>query len=116
MTLLPVVQVVRLMRMIKPIRIILETLMMCLPQLVNIIVLLFLVYSMFAVVGVSTFGTTRQGQRLGHTASFEDWGKVQSPLVDLFPHEPGYAFLHCSIHAWRFLSNDSRFGGSRQCS
>ena len=43
------------------------------PQLTNIVLLLFLVYSMFAVLGVQLFALTRNGARLGPTASFQDF-------------------------------------------
>jgi len=66
-------RVVRLMIIIKKIRIILETLIKCIPQLANILVLLFLVYSMFAVIGVQAFSSTKYGKRLGPTANFDDW-------------------------------------------
>lgn len=66
-------RVVRLMTFIKPIRIILDTLLICMPQLANILLLLILVYTMFAIVFMNLFATTRYGQRAGPTANFDDF-------------------------------------------
>ena len=76
---LRLLRIVVLMNMIKPIRVILETLIACLPALSNIIALLFLVYSIFAVIAVQLFGTTRFGWRHGPTAKFDSW--VPLPLI-----------------------------------
>jgi len=44
------------------------------PQLANILLLILLVYSMFAVVFVSSYGTVKYGYRLGPTLNFENFG------------------------------------------
>ena len=69
-------RVVRLAARIKSVRVILETFVHTVPQLTNIMVLIALFYSMFAIVGVTFFATTRAGQRIGKTASFSNfwWG------------------------------------------
>ncbi len=69
-------RIVRLAARIKTIRTIIETLVETIPQMANIAILIFLVYSMFAVVGVQLFATTRFGQRLGPTAALDDFGSA----------------------------------------
>lgn len=64
-------RVIRLMKMIGPIRVILETMLQSIPQLANILVLILLVYSMFAVVFVSSYGTVKYGYRYGPTLNFK---------------------------------------------
>ena len=68
-----VFRIVRLMKMFRPIRIILNTLIASLPQLVNIAALLFMFWSMFAVVFVQLYSTTKFGIRLGPTANFRSY-------------------------------------------
>ncbi|EKX53939.1 hypothetical protein GUITHDRAFT_132377 [Guillardia theta CCMP2712] len=68
-----VARVLRLMKMFRPLRVILETLVSSVPQLSNILFLLFLFYTMFAVVFIQIFATTKNGQRLGPTANFADY-------------------------------------------
>jgi hypothetical protein len=71
------------MRMIKKIRVILETLVASMMQLANILLLLFLVFSIFAVVGVQLFGTTKFGRRLGPTASFQTYGHAMATTYQM---------------------------------
>lgn len=51
-----------------------------LKQLFNILLLLFLVYSMFAVVAVQAYGTTKYGYRTGPTANFDTWPMVSKRI------------------------------------
>jgi len=71
------------MKMIKPIRVILETLIATVPQLANILLLLTLVYSMFSVVAVQGFSTTKYGTRLSHTANFADFPAAMLTVIQL---------------------------------
>ena len=66
-------RVVRLAARVKAIRAILETVIGTIPQLSNVFLLMFLIYSIFAVAGMQLFATTRYGQRLGPTASFDSY-------------------------------------------
>ena len=66
-------RVVRLAARVKAIRAILETLIGTIPQLSNVFLLIYLIYSMFAVAGTQLFATTRFGQRLGPTASYDGY-------------------------------------------
>ena len=66
-------RVIRLMIKFQQIKIIIETLVTTLPQLGNVMILLALVYSMFAVLGVQLFATTKLGLRMGPTANFFDF-------------------------------------------
>ena len=76
-------RVIRLMKMIGPIRIILETMLQSIPQLANILLLIMLVYSMFAVVFVSSYGTVKYGYRLGPTLNFGDYGSAITACYQL---------------------------------
>eukprot|EP00960_Hanusia_phi_P035947 752049-Hanusia_phi.AAC.4 len=107
-------RIFKLMKMITPIRIILETLISCLPQLANIVLLLVLVYSIFAVSFVQMFGTTRNGVRLGPTASFFDYGSSLMTILQIVTGDewqelvkdcavqPPYctAVFDDSVHGW----------------
>jgi hypothetical protein len=88
-------RIIRLLKMIKPIRIILSTLLSSLPQLVNIAILLVMFWSMFAVVFVQLFSTTKYGNRLGNTANFK-W--YPSSLLTVYQMVTG--------DEWMILMND----------
>lgn len=53
------------------------------PQLANILLLIMLVYSMFAVVFVSSYGTVKYGYRLGPTLNFKDFGSAITACYQL---------------------------------
>ena len=76
-------RVVRLMTIIKPIRIILDTLLICMPQLANILLLLILVYTMFSIVLMNLFATTKYGIRSGPTANFDDFGRAIATIYQI---------------------------------
>eukprot|EP00960_Hanusia_phi_P073242 767965-Hanusia_phi.AAC.4 len=80
-----VARVLRLMKMFRPLRVILETLISSVPQLSNILLLLFLFYTMFAVVFIQIFATTKNGQRLGPTANFatymQAWRTIYQMII-----------------------------------
>lgn len=86
-------RIVRLMKMIKPIRIILETLLNSLPQLANILLLLVLFYSMFAVLLIQTFGTTKYGVRFGPTANFGNYGVAMMTILQLVTGDEWHIML-----------------------
>ena len=69
-------RVLRLASRIKSVRVIIETFIHTVPQLTNIMLLIFLFYSIFAVLGVSFFATTRNGQRLGPTSNFRNYSQA----------------------------------------
>eukprot|EP00961_Rhodomonas_salina_P276351 3733253-Rhodomonas_salina.2 len=91
-------RIIRLMKMIKPIRVILETLIQSIPQLLNVILLLVLVYSMFAVVAVQSFGTTKYGSRLGLTANFETWANAMTTIYQMVTGDEWMLLMEdCSV-------------------
>ena len=88
-------RIIRLMKFIKPIRIILSTLIASVPQLVNIAALLLMFWSMFAVIFVQLYSTTKFGKRLGPTANFQDY---PTSLVAVYQMVTG--------DEWMVLMND----------
>lgn len=68
-----VFRIIRLMKMFRPIRTILKTIVTCSPQLINLAGLLFLFWTIFAVVFVRLYSTTKFGMRMGPTASFRTY-------------------------------------------
>ena len=67
-------------------------------QVVNIAVVLFLAMSIFAVIGVSTFGTTRHGVRLQSTANFQSYSNAMLTLWQiLFGDDWMYIMDDCNI-------------------
>jgi len=88
-------RIIRLLRFIKPIRVILGTLVASIPQLVNIAGLLLMFWSMFAIVFVQLYSTTKFGSRLGPTANFQNY---PSSLVAVYQMVTG--------DEWMMLMND----------
>jgi len=60
-----------------------DTIILSLGQVVNLVMILFIVMSVFAILGVQTFGTTRWGARLGPQANFETYWRAFLTLFQI---------------------------------
>jgi hypothetical protein len=91
-------RILRLLRMIRAVKVILDTMMASVSQLVNILFLLGLVYSMFAVVAVQCFGTTKRGYRMGPTANFDNWNNAIMTIAQIITGDEWMDILYdCSV-------------------
>jgi len=85
-------QVVRVMRLFRFLRVlarsrlvsnVLETVVISMKQVVSIVLVLFIFASMFAVVGVASFGTTKFGHRLGTRSNFTSYHRAMLTLFQI---------------------------------
>ena len=80
---LRLVRILKALAKFKQFRVILEALLTCLPQLGNVIGLLSIGLYFFTVLGVSWFGQTRGGKRLGRTSNFSSFTESAHTIFQL---------------------------------
>merc|ERR1711871_1485106 len=92
-------RVLRLVRLIKRatmLRTMFETLFISMPSMANILLLMLLIFWIYAVIGVSVFGDTREGEGLGRAANFNSFATA---LLTLFQVATG--------EGWDVVMDDS---------
>lgn len=90
---LRLVRFLRMMQSNKIVESVFETVLLSLKQVANVLVVIFLVMSVFAVVGVSSYGTTKFGDRLSTQANFRSYPWAMMTLFQIMFGEEWHVLM-----------------------